>query len=91
MERAESLPRVVAKITKKIGQAALIEEFIKGREITIGIIGYREPKVLPLVEIEYRRTHHVSERHPPRPHGLHGKKPRHEQGRVYRVHRKERI
>lgn len=49
----EQLPKVVRKITEKIGQKALIEEFIEGREVTVGIIGYKEPKVLPIVEIEY--------------------------------------
>ena len=53
VKNPDDLPRVVAKITDKIGQAALIEEFIKGREITVGIIGYENPRVLPLLEIEY--------------------------------------
>ncbi|NLX61872.1 MAG: ATP-grasp domain-containing protein [Tissierellia bacterium] len=51
--KAEDLPRVVRKITEKIGQEALIEEYIEGREITVGIIGYENPMVLPIVEIEY--------------------------------------
>ncbi len=51
--RYEDLPRVVRKITAKIGQEALIEEYIEGREITVGIIGYENPMVLPVVEIEY--------------------------------------
>ena len=49
----EDLPEVVRKITEKIGQEALIEEYIEGREITVGIIGYKNPQVLPIVEIEY--------------------------------------
>lgn len=49
----EQLPKVVDKITTKLGQAALIEEFIEGREITVGIIGYYNPEVLPIVEIQY--------------------------------------
>ncbi|TYP53782.1 D-alanine--D-alanine ligase family protein [Thermosediminibacter litoriperuensis] len=53
VERPEDLPRVVSKITDKIGQPALVEEFIRGREITVGIIGYADPRVLPPVEIEY--------------------------------------
>lgn len=54
--KPEQLPKVVRKITDKIGQKALIEEFIEGREVTVGIIGYRNPKVLPIVEIEYNST-----------------------------------
>lgn len=49
----EELPRIVRKITEDIGQAAIIEEFIEGREITVGVIGYHNPIVLPIVEIEY--------------------------------------
>jgi D-alanine-D-alanine ligase len=49
----DELPRVVRKITEDIGQEALIEEFIEGREITVGVIGYYNPIVLPIVEIEY--------------------------------------
>ncbi len=49
----EELPKVVRKITEHIGQKALIEEFIEGREITVGVIGYEKPLVLPIVEIEY--------------------------------------
>lgn len=53
IHKYEDLPRVVRKITDKIGQKALIEEYIEGREITVGIIGYKDPMVLPIVEIEY--------------------------------------
>ncbi|WP_422444861.1 D-alanine--D-alanine ligase family protein [Thermoanaerobacterium sp. DL9XJH110] len=53
VRRPEDLPKVVAKITEKIGQPALVEEYIKGREITVGLIGYEDPRVLPVLEIEY--------------------------------------
>lgn len=49
----EALPPVVEKITAGIGQPALIESFIEGRELTVGIIGYKDPEVLPLLEIGY--------------------------------------
>jgi D-alanine-D-alanine ligase len=52
----EELPKVVRKITERIGQKALIEEFIGGREVTVGIIGYKNPVVLPIVEIGYNST-----------------------------------
>jgi D-alanine-D-alanine ligase len=48
-----ALPKVIDKITQQIGQAALVEEFIQGREITVGIIGNEDPTILPLLEIEY--------------------------------------
>jgi len=53
VKKPEDLPKVIDNITQKIGQAALIEEFIKGREITVGIIGNNNPRILPILEIEY--------------------------------------
>lgn len=53
IETPEDLPKVVGKITEGVGQPALIEEFIEGRELTVGIIGYKNPEVLPLLEIGY--------------------------------------
>ncbi len=53
INRYEELPKVVGKITEKIHQPALIEEFIRGREVTVGIIGYHNPEVLPILEIGY--------------------------------------
>lgn len=53
IESPEELPSVVKKITEGIGQPALIEEFIEGRELTVGIIGYKDPEVLPILEIGY--------------------------------------
>lgn len=53
IEKYDQLFDVVKKITEGIGQPALIEEFIVGRELTVGIIGYSHPIVLPLLEIRY--------------------------------------
>jgi len=53
IEKYDQLFDVVKKITEGIGQPALIEEFVVGRELTVGIIGYRHPVVLPLLEIRY--------------------------------------
>lgn len=53
INKYEELHKVVEKITVKMGQKALIEEFVDGREITVGIIGYKDPIVLPIVEIKY--------------------------------------
>lgn len=54
VEKYEDIYKVVEKITDKIGQVALVEEFIEGREFTVGIIGYEDPEVLPIVEIGYK-------------------------------------
>ncbi len=53
IKKYDELPAVVGKITEKIHQPALIEEFIEGREVTVGIIGYHNPEVLPILEIGY--------------------------------------
>ena len=45
----------VKKRIEKIGQPVLIEKFIKGREITCGIIGNdHDIRALPLLEIDYQ-------------------------------------
>ncbi|MBN3038116.1 MAG: ATP-grasp domain-containing protein [Candidatus Omnitrophica bacterium] len=43
----------VARIKKIYQQDALAEEFIEGKEITVGILGNRSFEVLPLLEIDF--------------------------------------
>ena len=40
-------------IIQKYGQAALIEEFLPGREFTVALLGERRPRVLPPMEIRF--------------------------------------
>ena len=52
---AESLRRQVSWVTTTYRQAAIAEEFLPGREFTVGLIGNGEPTVLPIVEIQLDR------------------------------------
>ena len=47
----QSLRKQVTWVTKTYNQPAIIEEFLPGREFTVGLIGNDEPEVLPIVEI----------------------------------------
>ena len=49
---AESLRKQVSWVTTTYHQAAIVEEFLPGREFTVGLIGNDEPTVLPIVEIQ---------------------------------------
>ncbi len=54
IDEAATLPTVVAKITEGVQQPALIEEFIEGKEISVGVLGSGdEREILPILEIEY--------------------------------------
>ncbi|MFL5352433.1 ATP-grasp domain-containing protein [Archangium sp.] len=47
------LREVVKEIVTKYQQPALIEEYIGGREFTVGLLGERRPRVLPPMEIVF--------------------------------------
>ena len=46
------MERVLA-IHKKIGDSALVEEYIEGRELYVGVLGNREPLALPPIEMDF--------------------------------------
>jgi len=57
--RNNSLVRDETKLREQVswvidsyGQPAIAEEFLSGREFTVGLIGNRKPTVLPIVEIQ---------------------------------------
>lgn len=43
----------IRSIIKKYKQAAIVEEFLDGKEFTVGIIGNENPIVLPLIEVNF--------------------------------------
>jgi D-alanine-D-alanine ligase len=49
----KQLRHMIQKIFQLFNQPALAEEFITGREFTIGVLGNDEPEVLPIQEITY--------------------------------------
>jgi len=40
-------------LIERYGQPALVEEYIVGREITVGLLGERRPRVLPIMEVVF--------------------------------------
>ncbi len=50
----EAAARAAARLmVERYGQPALVEEYITGREFTVGLLGERRPKVLPVMEIVF--------------------------------------
>lgn len=49
----ESLRRRIDEMTTQYGQVALVEEFLPGREFTVGVLGEHEPRALPPMEIVF--------------------------------------
>ena len=50
---AISLMKRVVMIHEKIGDSALVEEYIEGREFYVGVLGNREPIAFPPVEMDF--------------------------------------
>jgi D-alanine-D-alanine ligase len=47
------LHREARRLLKAYGQPVLVEEFLPGREFTVGIIGNKNPHVFPIMEINF--------------------------------------
>lgn len=50
----QELPKVVEETVKRYSQPALIEEFLPGREFTVGVLGGPKLRVLPIMEISFK-------------------------------------
>jgi len=59
VENETELRSVVGEVLKKYRQPALVETFLSGREFTVGILGEKKARVLPIMEIVF----HGSEEH----------------------------
>jgi D-alanine-D-alanine ligase len=53
VENARDLMKRVAAIHEKVKDAALVEEYIDGREIYVGVIGNQTPRALAPIEIDF--------------------------------------
>jgi D-alanine-D-alanine ligase len=49
-----ALRRIVKELIDKYKQPALVEEYISGREFTVGLLGDRRPRVLPPMEVLFK-------------------------------------
>jgi D-alanine-D-alanine ligase len=45
--------RRVAAIHEELGDSALVEEYVEGREFYVGVLGNREPEALPPIEMDF--------------------------------------
>lgn len=48
-----ALMKRVIKIHEKVNDSALVEEYIEGRELYVGVLGNREPLALPPIEMDF--------------------------------------
>ena len=56
VQNEAELRDVVREMVSKYQQPALVEEYIRGREFTVGLLGERRPRVLPPMEIVFVDT-----------------------------------
>ena len=56
-----ALRQQVARIHEQYRQEALVEEFIEGTELTVGLLGGHAPEVLPILEIDFSSCRHSGE------------------------------
>ncbi len=55
VDTEEELRAAVKSCVDKYRQPALVEEYIKGREFTVGLLGDKRPRVLPPMEIRFKK------------------------------------
>ncbi len=53
VDNEEELRKTVAELIERYRQPALVEEYITGREFTVGLLGSKRPRVLPPMEIRF--------------------------------------
>ncbi|MFO0574315.1 MAG: ATP-grasp domain-containing protein [Polyangia bacterium] len=56
VDNEAELRKTVKELIDRYKQPALVEEFISGREFTVGLLGDRRPRVLPPMEILFKAS-----------------------------------
>ncbi|MFP4081723.1 MAG: ATP-grasp domain-containing protein [Candidatus Aminicenantes bacterium] len=51
VETEEELRKLVTEISARYMQAVIVESYLPGREFTVGLLGEKRPKVLPVMEV----------------------------------------
>ena len=55
VDNEEELRAAVKVCVERYRQPALVEEYIAGREFTVGLLGDKRPRVLPPMEIKFKK------------------------------------
>lgn len=53
VDTAPALHRLLARLLDRYRQPVMVEEFIEGREFTVGVLGNARPEVLPVIEVVF--------------------------------------
>jgi D-alanine-D-alanine ligase len=53
VQNSNDLMKRIASIHQKLGDSALAEEFINGREFFVGVLGNQEAQAFPPIEVDY--------------------------------------
>src|SRR6201992_1993020 len=56
VETDQDLREKVKELIERYRQPALVEEYIAGREFTVGLLGDKRPRVLPPMEIKFKQA-----------------------------------
>jgi D-alanine-D-alanine ligase len=56
VDNEEELREKVKELLERYRQPALVEEYISGREFTVGLLGDKRPRVLPPMEIKFKKV-----------------------------------
>jgi D-alanine-D-alanine ligase len=56
VDNEEDLRAAVKACVERYRQPALVEEYIAGREFTVGLLGDKRPRVLPPMEIKFKKN-----------------------------------